>query len=47
MGYFLEFDFGAAFMSGMSTVIFTLLFVDVFDTNSTLTSVANVAGRSR
>ncbi len=29
----------------MSTVIFTLLFIDFFDTAGTLTSVANVAGK--
>ena len=31
--------------AGMSTVIFTLLFIDFFDTAGTLTSVANVAGK--
>ena len=40
-----EFDLGAAFTAGMSTVIFTLLFIDFFDTAGTLTSVANVAGK--
>jgi len=35
----------AAFTAGMSTVIFTLLFIDFFDTAGTLTSVANVAGK--
>jgi AGZA family xanthine/uracil permease-like MFS transporter len=45
MSYFLEFDLGAAFTAGMSTVIFTLLFIDFFDTAGTLTSVANVAGK--
>jgi len=29
----------------MTTVVFTLLFVDFFDTAGTLTSVANVAGK--
>ena len=29
----------------MSTVVFTLLFIDIFDTAGTLTSVANVAGK--
>ena len=47
MSYFLEFDLGAAFTAGMSTVIFTLLFIDFFDTAGTLTSVANVAGKLR
>jgi len=41
MSYLFEFDIGAA----MSTVIFTLLFIDFFDTAGTLTSVANVAGK--
>ena len=41
---YLDFDLTAAFTAGMSTVIFTLLFID-FDTAGTLTSVANVAGK--
>ena len=45
MTYLFEFDLGAAFTAGMSTVIFTLLFIDFFDTTGTLTSVANVAGK--
>ncbi len=45
MSYFLEFDLSAAFTASMSTVIFTLLFIDFFDTAGTLTSVANVAGK--
>ena len=45
MTYLFEFDLGAAFTAGMSTVIFTLLFIDFFDTAGTLTSVANVAGK--
>ena len=45
MSYFFAFDLGAAFTAGMSTVIFTLLFIDFFDTAGTLTSVANVAGK--
>ena len=45
MSYLFEFDLGAAFTAGMSTVIFTLLFIDFFDTAGTLTSVANVAGK--
>ena len=45
MTYLFEFDFSAAMTAGMSTVIFTLLFIDFFDTAGTLTSVANVAGK--
>jgi AGZA family xanthine/uracil permease-like MFS transporter len=45
MSYLFDFDLGAAFTAGMSTVIFTLLFIDFFDTAGTLTSVANVAGK--
>ncbi len=45
MTYLFEFDLSAAMTAGMSTVIFTLLFVDFFDTAGTLTSVANVAGK--
>ena len=45
MTYLFEFDLGAAFTAGMTTVIFTLLFIDFFDTAGTLTSVANVAGK--
>ena len=45
MTYLFEFDLKAAFTAGMSTVIFTLLFIDFFDTAGTLTSVANVAGK--
>ena len=45
MTYLFEFDLTAAFTAGMSTVIFTLLFIDFFDTAGTLTSVANVAGK--
>src|SRR6056300_214633 len=41
MTYLFEFDLSA----GMSTLIFTLLFIDFFDTAGTLTSVANVAGK--
>ena len=43
MTYLFEFDLSAAMTAGMSTVIFTLLFIDFFDTAGTLTSVANVA----
>jgi len=45
MTYLFDFDLGASFTAGMSTVIFTLLFIDFFDTTGTLTSVANVAGK--
>ena len=45
MTYLFAFDLTAAFTAGMSTVIFTLLFIDFFDTAGTLTSVANVAGK--
>ena len=45
MSYLFDFDISAAFTASMSTVIFTLLFVDFFDTAGTLTSVANVAGK--
>jgi len=49
MTYLFDFDLKvaltAALTAGMSTVIFTLLFIDFFDTAGTLTSVANVAGK--
>ncbi len=45
MTYLFAFDLKAALTAGMSTVIFTLLFIDFFDTTGTLTSVANVAGK--
>jgi len=45
MTYLFDFDLSAALTAGMSTVIFTLLFIDFFDTAGTLTSVANVAGK--
>ena len=45
MTYLFEFDLTAAMTESMSTVIFTLLFIDFFDTAGTLTSVANVAGK--
>jgi adenine/guanine/hypoxanthine permease len=45
MTYLFDFDLSAAMTAGMTTVIFTLLFVDFFDTAGTLTSVANVAGK--
>ena len=45
MTYLFDFDLTAAMTASMSTVIFTLLFIDFFDTAGTLTSVANVAGK--
>ena len=45
MTYLFEFDLKAAFSAGMASIIFTLLFIDFFDTAGTLTSVANVAGK--
>jgi AGZA family xanthine/uracil permease-like MFS transporter len=45
MTYLFAFDLKAAFTAGMSSIIFTLLFIDFFDTAGTLTSVANVAGK--
>ena len=45
MTYLFEFDLTAAMTASMSTVIFTLLFIDFFDTAGTLTSVANVSGK--
>tara|TARA_B100001248_G_scaffold92729_1_gene68803 strand:+ start:227 stop:1543 length:1317 start_codon:yes stop_codon:yes gene_type:complete len=45
MGYFLEFDFSAIMSASGATVIFTLFFVDVLDTNSTLTAIAKETGR--
>jgi AGZA family xanthine/uracil permease-like MFS transporter len=45
MTYLFAFDLSAALTAGMTTVVFTLLFVDFFDTAGTLTSVANVAGK--
>ena len=44
MTYLFEFDL-TALTAGMSIIIFTLLFIDFFDTAGTLTSVANVAGK--
>ena len=43
MTHLLDFDLGAALSASMVTVIFTLFFIDFFDTAGTLTSVANVA----
>jgi AGZA family xanthine/uracil permease-like MFS transporter len=45
MKHLLTFDMGAALSAGMVTVVFTLFFVDFFDTAGTLTLVANVAGK--
>ena len=45
MKHLLTFDMGAALSAGMVTVVFTLFFVDFFDTAGTLTAVANVAGK--
>jgi len=45
MKHFLSFDLSAGLTAGMATVVFTLFFVDFFDTAGTLTSVANVAGK--
>ncbi len=45
MTHLLDFDFNAALTAGMSSIIFTLLFIDFFDTTGTLTSVANVSGK--
>ncbi len=45
MTHLMDFDLSAAFTAGMSSVIFTLLFIDFFDTAGTLTSVANVSGK--
>jgi AGZA family xanthine/uracil permease-like MFS transporter len=45
MTHLLTFDLSAALSASMITVVFTLFFVDFFDTAGTLTSVANVAGK--
>ena len=45
MTHLLTFDLKAGLTAGMATVVFTLFFVDFFDTAGTLTSVANVAGK--
>ena len=45
MTHLLVFDLGAALSASMVTVIFTLFFIDFFDTAGTLTSVANVSGK--
>jgi len=45
MAHLFTFDLSKVLTAGMATVIFTLFFVDFFDTAGTLTSVANVAGK--
>ena len=45
MTHLMTFDLGAALSASMVTVIFTLFFIDFFDTAGTLTSVANVSGK--
>ena len=45
MTYLFEFDLGAALSASMVTVVFTLFFIDFFDTAGTLTSVENVSGK--
>ena len=45
MSYLFKFDLGAALSASMATVVFTLFFIDFFDTAGTLTSVANVSGK--
>jgi AGZA family xanthine/uracil permease-like MFS transporter len=43
--HFFDFDFSRSMTGAMVAIIFTLFFVDFFDTAGTLTSVANVAGK--
>ena len=45
MKHFMTFDLSKALSAGGMTVIFTLFFVDIFDSTGTLVSVANVAGK--
>ena len=45
MKHFMNFDVSKALSAGGLTVIFTLFFVDIFDSTGTLVSVANVAGK--
>ncbi|MAJ23361.1 MAG: guanine permease [Candidatus Pelagibacter sp. TMED64] len=45
MTHLMTFDLGAALSASMATIVFTLFFVDFFDTTGTLVSVANVAGK--
>jgi len=43
--HFFDFSLSAVFSGAMVSVVFTLFFVDFFDTAGTLTAVANVAGK--
>ena len=43
--HWFDFNFSAVLSGSMVAVIFTLFFVDFFDTAGTLTSVANIAGK--
>jgi len=43
--HFFDFSLSAIFSGAMVSVVFTLFFVDFFDTAGTLTAVANVAGK--
>ena len=45
MTHLMTFDLGAALSASMVTIVFTLFFIDFFDTAGTLTSVANVSGK--
>ena len=45
MTHLFDFNLSAIFSGAMISVVFTLFFVDFFDTAGTLTSVANVAGK--
>jgi AGZA family xanthine/uracil permease-like MFS transporter len=45
MTHLFDFNLSAIFSGAMLSVVFTLFFVDFFDTAGTLTSVANVAGK--
>jgi adenine/guanine/hypoxanthine permease len=45
MTHLFDFNLSAIFSGAMVSVVFTLFFVDFFDTAGTLTSVANVAGK--
>jgi AGZA family xanthine/uracil permease-like MFS transporter len=45
MTHLFDFNLTAIFSGAMMSVVFTLFFVDFFDTAGTLTSVANVAGK--
>ena len=43
--YLFQFEIGKVLSAGGMSVLFTLFFIDFFDTAGTLTSVANVAGK--